>query len=88
MLRIGIRVALPTSLWAVVIAANVADAAPGPVAITSPVRELIAVVVAAAMAAVVSDVTRPFASTLRTGTTVDDPTLLCAVVMAARVGPG
>jgi hypothetical protein len=76
MLRIGICVALPTSLCAVVIAANVADAAPGPVAITSPVSELIAVVVAAAMAAVVSEVTRPLVSTLRTGTTVDDPTSL------------
>jgi hypothetical protein len=69
-------------------AASVAAAAPGPVAVTSPVRLLIADVVAAEMAAVVRLVTRPFASMLRTGTTVEDPMFVLAVVIAARVGPG
>jgi hypothetical protein len=72
----------------VVIAANVAVADPGPVAITSPVNAVIAVVDAAAIAAVVKLVTRPFASTDKTGTTLEEPMLLCAVVIAASVGTG
>jgi hypothetical protein len=76
MLITGISLLLPTLLCAVVMAASAADAAPGPAAITSPVKDVIAEVVADEIAAVESDVTRPFASTLRTGTTVDDPTLL------------
>jgi hypothetical protein len=88
MLRLGITVVDPTLLCAVVMAANAEDAAPGPVAITSPVKDVMAEVVADEIAAVESEVTRPLASILKTGTTVEDPTLLCAVVMAASVGPG
>jgi hypothetical protein len=88
MLIIGISVEDPTLLWAVVIAARVAAAAPGPAAVTSPVKLEIADVVMAGIAAVVSPVTRPLASMLSTGTTLADPTLLWAVVIAASVGTG
>jgi len=88
MLNTGTRVPLPTLLWAVVMAAKVAAAEPGPAAVTSPVKAVMAVVDTAWTAAVVRLVTRPLASTLRTGTAKDEPTLLCAVVMAARVGFG
>jgi hypothetical protein len=87
-LNTGIKVPLPTFDCAVVMAAKVAAAEPGPAAVTSPVKAVMAVVDTAWTAAVVRLVTRPLASTLRTGTTEDEPTLLCAVVIAARVGFG
>jgi hypothetical protein len=87
MLRTGTAVPLPTLFCAVVMAANVAAAAPGPTAVTSPVSELIADV-EVAMATEERLITLPLASTEITGMLVELPTLLCAVVIAARVGPG
>ena len=87
-LKTGTAVPLPTLLWAVVMEAKVATAAPGPTAVTSPVSEVISEVLPAEIATVVSAVTRPLASMLILGTAVALPTLLCAVVIAARVGLG
>jgi hypothetical protein len=76
MLSTGIALAVPIFDCAVVIAAKDDEAAPGPVAVTSPVKDVIAVVVVATTAVVVRDVTRPFASMLSTGITDPLPTLL------------
>jgi hypothetical protein len=65
-LNTGIKVPLPTFDCAVVMAAKVAAAEPGPAAVTSPVKAVMAVVEAAA-GTLESPVTRPLASTDSTG---------------------
>jgi hypothetical protein len=65
-LMTGTCVPLPMFVWAVVMDASAATAAPGPDAVTSPVRLVIALAGAAAET-LESDMTRPLASTLTTG---------------------
>jgi hypothetical protein len=83
----GTVVLLPMSVWAVVMLAKVPATDPGPVAVTSPVRAVMPVPEVDTGTAE-SAVTRPFASTLITGTVVLLPMLFCAVVTAANAGFG